>query len=46
LLEDGVDMACVLEDKGKRGEMTRLIGKELIEIYIKKAEEMLKFDVG
>lgn len=38
LLEDAFDMACVLEDKGKRMEMTKLIGKELIEIYIKKAE--------
>jgi hypothetical protein len=46
LLEDAFDMACFLDDKSKRVEMTKLIGKELIEIYIKKAEETLKFDVN
>lgn len=43
MLEEGFDSACTLEQKELRQEMIKLIGKELIEIYIDKAQEMAKF---
>ena len=45
ILERAFDDACVLENEEQRNEMTKLIGKELIEIYIKKAKECEKFDL-
>ena len=38
ILEDAFDSASTLDNKEQRTEMVRLIGKELIEIYIEKAE--------
>jgi len=37
ILEEGFDTASTLEHKEQRVEMVKLIGKELIEIYIEKA---------
>ena len=37
ILEEGFDTARTLEHKEQRVEMVKLIGKELIEIYIEKA---------
>jgi hypothetical protein len=42
ILEDAFDSASTLEAKELRLEMVRLIGRELIEIYIEKAEELVK----
>ena len=39
ILEGAFDDACVLENEEQRAEMTKLVGKELIEIYMKKASE-------
>ena len=44
-MEEAFDSACTIDDKDQRGEMMHLIGKELIEIYIQKAEEEVKFDL-
>jgi hypothetical protein len=43
ILEDAFDNASTLEEKELRLEMVKLIGKELIEIYIDQAEELVKF---
>ena len=45
ILEEAFDNACILEDEEQRLELVKLIGKELIEIYIKKAEEFEKINV-
>ncbi len=45
ILEDAFDNASTLDGKEQRGEMVKLIGKELIEIYIEKAEELAKIDL-
>jgi hypothetical protein len=37
-LEDAFDNGSTLDNKEQRTEMVKLIGKELIEIYIEKAE--------
>jgi tetratricopeptide (TPR) repeat protein len=46
ILEDAFDSASTLDNKEQRTEMVRLIGKELIEIYIEKAEELVKIDLA
>jgi hypothetical protein len=38
ILEEAFDDASTLHDKDQRTEMVKLIGKELIEIHIEKAE--------
>lgn len=45
ILEDAFDSASTLDAKDQRTEMVRLIGKELIEIYIEKAEDLVKIDL-
>ena len=45
ILEDAFDNASTLDAKDQRTEMVRLIGKELIEIYIEKAEQLVKIDM-
>lgn len=45
ILEDAFDNASTLDAKDQRTEMVRLIGKELIEIYIEKAEDLVKIDL-
>lgn len=42
ILEEAFDTASTLEEKQLRVEMVKLIGKELIEIYIDQAEEQVK----
>jgi hypothetical protein len=44
ILEEAFDGASTLHDKEQRVEMVKLIGKELIEIHIAKAEELVKFN--
>ena len=46
MLEGAFDDACVLENEEQRNEMSKLIAKELIEIYIKKASECEKYDIS
>lgn len=43
ILEGAFDNASTLEQKELRTDMVKLIGKQLIEIYIEKAEELVKF---
>lgn len=45
LLENAFDEACILEEPQQRMEMTKTIGKELIEIYIKKATQCEKYNL-
>lgn len=42
ILEEAFDTASTLEEKQLRVQMVKLIGKELIEIYIDQAEEQVK----
>ena len=44
-MEEAFDNAITLENKELRVEMVKLIGKELIEIYMEKAEELVKFEL-
>lgn len=45
ILEEAFDTASTLEEKDLRVDMVKLIGKELIEIYIERAEELVKFEL-